>query len=90
VRKSFLNEDNHLIVRASMTPAHNSLIKIQIFPKQFYALDQKLKSQISSDEYFQFLEEIKEQDGPEKTTEMPKRTTQRSIKNSEMPRSRLG
>jgi hypothetical protein len=73
VRKSFLNEDNHLIVRASMTPAHNSLIKIQIFPKQFYALDQKLKSQISSDEYFQFLEEIKEQDGPEKTTEMPKR-----------------
>ena len=68
------------------------LIKIQILPKQFYALDQKLKSQISSDAYFQFLEEIKKQDGPERTTgtfgtEKPKRTTRGS---SEMPRSRLG
>jgi len=90
VRKSFLNVDNHLIVRASMTPDHNSLIKIQIFPKQYYALDQKLKSQISSDDYFQFLEEIKEQDGPETTTQLPKRTTRRTIKSSDMPRSRLG
>ncbi|CAG5113677.1 Oidioi.mRNA.OKI2018_I69.chr2.g7767.t1.cds [Oikopleura dioica] len=89
-KEAFLNEDDHLILRASMTPEHNSIIKIQIFPKKYHALDTKIIRKISSEDYFEFLESLKQVDGPEETTQKPKRTTRATMSQSEMPRSRLG